>query len=101
MAPTHQELRAQVLVRLEAADSCTTDRERIYGQIQGLIFALTGEVKLLGDETPTSAILSFAGIPFTHVQEGNLEITDEWMVEHGFEKGADGSFRHPQSSAWQ
>lgn len=98
-----KELRAIIYCRLTAAsDSCNSHhRNRVYGQIQGLLYALTGEYLSLGDHSPTSDIFDFAGIPYKKLKGGaTLEIPDEWMKEHGFDPDGKGGYgdHHPRFS---
>jgi hypothetical protein len=96
---TPAELRAAIYVRIGVACACcnTHRRNRQFGQIQGMLYALTGEVHHVDLDTPTTSTLTAAGIPFVERPDGVLETPDEWMKEHGFEQEPDGSYgnKHP------
>lgn len=96
---TPTELRAIIYVRLGAAgNSSGAHRNTIIGQIQGLIFALTGEVHHFWDKS--SEVLDAAGIPYVRHEDGTLETSDDWMKEHGFDPDGKGGYgdHHPRFS---
>jgi hypothetical protein len=105
LALTPAELRAAIYCRITAAtEICNTyQRSRSFGQIQGLLFALLGEVYQVHLGLSVEEILTAAGIPFTKRDDGILETPDTWMCEHGFSQKEDGSYGndHPRfSRSW-
>ncbi len=101
---TPTELRALIYVRLGVASQASRQhRNIVVGQVEALLFALTGEHRSLQHLSDSRAILDFAGIPYIvhKVHEGNmLETSDEWMKEHGFDPDPKGGYgdHHPRFS---
>lgn len=103
---TAAEIRAIIYIRIDvAAKSCNSyHRASVFGQLTGLLFALTGNVHFFNERSSTADVLTAARIPFSLVQRGDesatVETSDLWMQEHGFAQEADGSYgsRHPRFS---
>jgi hypothetical protein len=83
------------MLRVQAATgSCNSHHiNRVEGQIEGLLAALTGERPAIG--RANSEILRAASIPFT--LDGEFVIYDDaWLAKMGFECADDGDLSHPK-----
>lgn len=69
------------------------------GQIQGLLYALTGQYTSLASTSFSGDILDLAGIPYTRQGE-TIQVSDEWLKNHGFSPDDKGGYsdRHPRFS---
>ena len=83
MALSDDDLRCMIVLRLEAAyGSCNHSHlDRVEGQIQGLMAALTGEPCHTSN---ACEVLKMAGIPFAFKDRG-FEYDDDWLARMGFE----------------
>jgi hypothetical protein len=76
------EIKAMIILRAQAAcDSCNSFHiTRVEGQLQGLVFALTGDLISRTDDVPT--VLKAAGIKYEENGE-KVVISDEELEKYG------------------
>lgn len=102
MPLTPTELRALIYIRLGVASQSTNRHHQaiVLGQIEALVFALTGEHRPLQHVVSSKDIFDYASIPYTDHENGMLETPDEWMKEHGFAPDGEGGYgdHHPRFS---
>lgn len=89
-------LYCRVVVREETCNSW--HGSHVEGQIRALIAVLTREPppRLNGS---VMQVFDLAGIPFVPCPDdtSKIDVPDEWMLSHGFEKRGD-DYRHPEFS---
>lgn len=90
---TESRLRAAIYCRLKDAYTANhTRRIRVFGQIEGMVFTLTGQHFPVTVDTKVADILTVCSIPYVQKEDGVLETPDEWMQLHGFDPDGPNSY---------
>jgi len=102
---TETRLRAAIYCRLKDAHATNPRHQlRVFGQLEGMVFALTGQHFPITVETKVADILTVCSIPYVQKEDGILETPDEWMQQHGFDpddQGGYGDHHSTYSHCWR
>ena len=84
MPLTPEEIRALICCRIGSAIGSKDYplRVRIEGEIEGLLYALTGKRTSVAAISDAGELLDAAGIPHTRDGLGILAIPDDWLEAH-------------------